>query len=117
MLTPGQTHETQAFAELIEGVGAGTRCLLGDRGYDVAPVREPLLLRGILPVIPAKRGRKEPAAHDAALYRQRNRIERLVGRLKQWRAIATRYDKTACSFLSFVHLASTRLWLQFVHAA
>jgi transposase len=91
--------------------------LVGDRGYDADKLRADLLTRGILPVIPAKRGRREPAAHDATIYRLRNRIERLIGRLKQNRRIATRYDKTAENYLAFVYLAASRVWLRFVHTA
>jgi transposase len=86
-------------------------------GYDADWVRQELLLRGILPVIPPNPVRKAPAPLDRELYRLRNRVERLVNRLKQCRAIATRYDKTAESFLAFVHLAGARLWLRFVHTA
>ena len=115
VLTPGETHETRAFADLVEGLAAGTRCLLGDMGYDADWTRQELLLRGVLPVIPANPVRKEPVPLDRELYRLRNRVERLVNRLKQFRAVATRYDKTAESFLAFVHLAAARLWLRFVH--
>jgi transposase len=117
VLTPGEAHETRAFADLVEDLAAGTRCLLGDMGYDADWVREELLVRGILPVIPPNPVRKEPAPLDRELYRLRNRVERLVGRLKQFRAVATRYDKTAESFLAFVQLAAARLWLRFVHTA
>ncbi|HEX6013400.1 MAG TPA: IS5 family transposase [Geminicoccaceae bacterium] len=117
VLTPGEAHETRAFADLVEDLAAGTRCLLGDKGHDADWTREESLLRGILPVIPPNQVRKEPAPVDRELYRLRNRVERLVGRLKQFRAVATRYDKTAESFLAFVQLAAARLWLRFVHAA
>ena len=117
VLTPGQTHEARAFADLVEGMAPGVRCLIGDAGYDADRVREALLVRGILPVIPANPVRKEPAPLDRELYRLRNRGERLVNRLKQFRAVATRYDKTAESYLAFVHLAAARLWLRFVHTA
>ena len=63
------------------------------------------------------RARGAPAPLDRELYRLRNRVERLVNRLKQFRAVATRYDKTAESCLAFVHLAASRLWLRFVHTA
>jgi transposase len=68
-------------------------------------------------VIPAKRGRRHPALHDRDKYRLRNRIERLFSKLKNWRRIATRYDKTKESYLGFVSLASINLWLPFVHVA
>lgn len=64
-------------------------------------------------MIPPNPVRKEPAPLDRELYRLRNRVERLVNKLKQYRAVATRYDKTAESFLAFVHLAAARLWLRF----
>jgi transposase len=117
VLTPGQAHETRAFGDLVENLAAGTRCLVGDMGYDADWVREELLLRGILPVIPPNPVRKEAPSLDRELYRLRNRVERLVSRLKQFRAVATRYDKTAESFLAFVQLAAARLWLRFVHTA
>ncbi len=84
-------------------------------GYDANWVREELLLRGVLPVIPANPVRNEPVALDRELYRLRNRVERLVNKLKQYRAVATRHDKTAESHLAFVQLAASRLWLRFVH--
>ena len=95
----------------------GTRCLIGDMGYDANRVREELLVCGVLPVIPSNPVRKEPLPLDRALYRLRNRVERLVSRLKQFRAVATRYEKTAESYLAFVQLAAIRLWLRFVHTA
>ena len=117
VLTPGQTHEARAFDALVEGLAPGTRCLIGDAGYDAGWIRQELLLRGVLPVIPPNPVRKEPAPLDRELYRLRNRVERLVNRLKQFRAVATRYDKTAESYLAFVHLAAARVWLRFVHTA
>jgi transposase len=86
-------------------------------GYDADWLRQELLLRGILPVIPPNSVRQEPVPLDRELYRLRNGIERLVNRLKQFRAVATRYDKMAESFLAFVHLAAARVWLRFVHTA
>jgi transposase len=117
VLTPGEAHETRAVADLVEGLAAGTRCLIGDMGYDADWIRQELLLRGTLPVIPPNPVRQEPIPLDRELYRLRNRVERLVNRLKQFRAVATRYDKTAESFLAFVQLAAARIWLRFVHTA
>jgi transposase len=86
-------------------------------GYDADWLRQESLLRGILPVIPPNPVRQEPVPLDRELYRLRNGVERLVNRLKQFRAVATRYDKTAESFLAFIHLAAARVWLRFVHTA
>jgi transposase len=117
VLAPGQAHETRAFGDLVEDLAAGTRCLVGDMGYDADRVREELLLRGVLPVIPPNPVRKEAPSLDRELYRLRDRVERLVSRLKQFRAVATRYDRTAEGFLAFVQWAAARLWLRFVHTA
>jgi transposase len=93
------------------------KALLADKGYDGDAVRENLLMRGILPIIPPKSNRREPIPCDFRRYRDRNRIERMFGHLKQFRRIATRYDKTALSFASFLNLAAIRKWLpDFVNA-
>jgi transposase len=91
--------------------------LVGDAGCDADSARERLLGRGVLPVIAPNPVRKEPPPLRRDLYRLRNRVERSVGRPKQFRAVATRYDKTAESFLAFVHLACTRVRLRYVHTA
>lgn len=91
---------------------ATPKALLADTGYDGDDFRESLLLRGILPIIPPRSNRKAPEHPDYRRYRDRNRIERMFNRLKQARRIATRYDKTALSFASFLHLAAVRLWLK-----
>jgi transposase len=87
------------------------RFLLADRGYDSDDFRQELLLRGILPIIPPRSNRVEPIDCDFRRYKERNRIERMFNRLKQFRRIATRYDKTALSFLGFLFLAAAKLWL------
>ena len=68
-------------------------------------------MRGILPVIPPKANRKEPVPCDFRRYRDRNRIERMFNKLKKFRRIAMRYDKTAVSYLGFLCLAAAKLWL------
>ncbi len=91
---------------------ATPRALLADKGYDGDRFRESLLLHGILPIIPPRSNRKVPEHPDYRRYKDRNRIERMFNKLKQSRRIATRYDKTALSFASFINLASIRLWLK-----
>ncbi len=94
------------------------KALLPDKGYDGDRFRESLLMRGMLPIIPPRSNRKVPEHPDYCSYRDRNRIERMVGRLKQQRRIATRYDKTILSFESFLNLATARLWLKsYINAA
>ena len=90
--------------------------LLADKGYDADAIREDLASAEVEAVIPAKANRRNPAPHDRVKYRLRNRIERLFNKLKNWRRVATRYDKTADSCIGFVSLASALLWIPFVHA-
>lgn len=85
--------------------------MLADKGYDSDDVRANLLLKGIVPVIPPKANRKEQIACDFRAYKDRNRVERMFNKLKQFRRIATRYDKTALSFLGFLALAAAKLWV------
>ena len=89
--------------------------MLADKGYDSDAIRADLKARGIRLVIPLRANRKATVRWDKRLYRQRNRIERMIGHLKFNRAIATRYDKLAESFLGMLHLAAIKYWLKFVH--
>ena len=91
--------------------------LLADKGYDADAIRQDLADAEVEAVIPAKANRRNPLPHDREKYRWRNLIERLFNKLKNWRRVATRYDKTAESYLGFVTLASVKLWLPFVHDA
>ncbi len=91
---------------------ANPKRMLADKGYDGDDVRSSLLIKGILPVIPPRANRKDPAACDFHAYKDRNCIERMFNKLKQSRRIATRYDKTALSFLSFLNIAASRIWVK-----
>ncbi len=92
--------------------------MLADKGFDSDDVRSALLMKGIGPVIPPKTNRKDPPACDFKAYKDRNRIERMFGKLKQFRRIATRYDKTKLSYAGFLALAAAHIWLPaFVNAA
>ena len=86
--------------------------LLADRGYDADWFRNALKERDIQPCIPSRRNRKTPIPHDAILYRKRHKIENMFGRLKDWRRIATRYDRCPELFLSAIALAAiVMFWL------
>ena len=80
--------------------------LIADRGYDSAWFREELEARGIEPCIPSSRSRKTPFNYDKALYRHRHKVENLFAKLKDWRRIATRYDKLAANYMAGVFLAA-----------
>lgn len=109
MLTPGQAADiTQAETLLAE---LEPQAVLADKGYDCDALVATLEERGIAPVIPSKANRKMPRKTDFALYRERNLVERFFGKIKQYRGIATRYDKLAETFLAGVLLVSVLIWL------
>ncbi|MEO0707976.1 MAG: IS5 family transposase [Cyanobacteria bacterium J06649_5] len=109
-LSPGQAHDLEGADVLLAELEAGA--LLADKAYDaVERVREVLLRQQIVPVIPSKASRKVAIDHDKDLYKVRHLIENFFAKLKQYRAIATRYDKTAVNFLGAVHLAAAVIWL------
>lgn len=110
LLTPGQAAEIKSASVLLEGVRA--KGAIADRAYDANPLRTLLAAMGMEAVIPSKRNRKVPIAHDAMLYRTRNRIERCFNKLKHFRRIATRFDRRDVYFLGFLQLACTLLWLR-----
>lgn len=86
------------------------KVMIADKGYDSDHIRDTIEARGTTPVIPGRSNRKEEIEIDGFAYRLRNRIERCINRLKCSRRFATRYDKTAASFLGFTHLIAARLW-------
>jgi transposase len=91
--------------------------LLADKAYDTDVIRADLKERGIRPVIPPKSNRTKTIHYNRKLYRERNCIERTLSHLKINRAIATRYDQLADSFLGMLFIASARYWIKFVASA
>ncbi|MDH5553366.1 MAG: transposase [Nitrosomonas sp.] len=88
------------------------QAVLADKGYDVDYIVGAAECMGALAVIPPKSSRIVQCEYDRDLYKERNLIERMFGKLKQFRRIATRYDKTKISFMVFIYLASIILWLK-----
>jgi len=106
LLTPGQAR-ADAFLPQMQG-----DALLADKAFDADQrVIQPLLNAGKTPVIPSMPGRKQPRPYDRDLFGARHLIENFFCRLKQFRAIATRYDKRAVNFLAGVYAASIFIWL------
>ena len=109
-LTGGQVHDiTQADTLLAQ---VEPEALLGDKGYDADPFIESLTARAIQVVIPPKSNRTVHRACDFALYCERNIVERFFNTIKHFRAIATRYEKTARNFLAGLHLVCALAWLK-----
>jgi transposase len=121
VVTEGQRHDSPVFEELMEKgklkrPGAGRPRLrpgrlTADRSYSNHRIRGWLASRKVRAVIPQGRHEKRKRHFDGELYKERNRVERLVARLKQFRRIATRYEKTAESYLAMLTLAASLLWL------
>ena len=104
VLLPGQRHDTIGVPPLIEGVAFGA--LLGDKAFDMDWLRADLDARGAAAVIPPKANRKTQINLDRDMYRWRHLIENTFAKLKEFRAVATRYDKTDTSYAASVHLAA-----------
>jgi transposase len=113
ILSAGQAHDCTTAAELL--ADRPTAGVIADKAYDTNELRQFIDEAGAEAVIPSKRNRKVHIPHDKIAYRLRNRIERFFNKLKNARRVATRYDKTADSFLAFVQLASIKIWLRFVN--
>ncbi|HMK90449.1 MAG TPA: IS5 family transposase [Methylocystis sp.] len=109
-LTPGQAHDLVGADELLPFLEA--KVLIADKAYDADErVIEPLRAAGKEPVIPPRSNRRQPRLYDKDLYKARSLVEIFFCSLKQFRAIATRYDKTARNFLAAIFLASAAIWL------
>lgn len=105
MLTAGNVSDVKTAPALLAQRGQA-RYVVADKGCDANPLRRLLRADGVVPVIPARHNRKRIIHHDARRYRDRHLIENAFCRLKDFRRIATRYDKLALNFLSGVALAT-----------
>jgi transposase len=110
-LAPGQAHELPQAVPLLDALPGVPRWVVADRGYTSHRFREHLWSIGARPAIPPQR-HEAPVLCPSWIYHNRNRVERLWARLKEWRAIATRYEKTATSFLGVLCLAAAMDWLR-----
>lgn len=103
-LTPGQRSDLTAAGALLCGEAPGA--VIADKGYDADWLIERIDSLKADVVIPSKRNRRVQREIDLNLYADRNKIERLFNRLKHYRRVATRYEKTARNYLAFIHVAS-----------
>ncbi len=109
-LTAGQTSDYEGYDLLHDEDLPPAKVLLADKGYDADRIRDHAEANGTVPVIPFRSNRIEQPPIDGFIYTLRNLIERCFNKLKNSRRVATRYDKTALSFLGFINIASIRLW-------
>jgi len=121
VLTPGQRHEAMGFVPLMEcGAVKRPRCgrpkrrpgrVVGDKAYSSGKIRQYLRRHGIRITIPRKQNEQRTGPFDHEIYRHRERVERLINRLKQYRRVATRYEKRAENYRAVWVIAATLLWL------
>jgi transposase len=111
-ITPGQTSDHLGFDLVMDDNLPEPCVLLADRGHDSDNVRKAMEARNVVPVIPMRKSHKLRVAVDRTLYRLRNLVARCFNKLKNAHRVATRYDKTAESFLGFIDIKSIRLWLR-----
>ena len=119
LLTPGQQHEIRVAEQLMEqgairkGIGRPRirpKCIVGDKGYTSAKFRKYLRKRGIRSTIARRSNEKWCGHFNKELYRHRNKVERLIGRIKEFRRIATRYEKRALNYAAMLTIAAIFLW-------
>lgn len=109
MLTPGNVHDGKVAEACLTPLPP-TAHLVADKGYDSQKLRDWLQNRDTEPVIPPRSNRKVQYAYDKVIYRQRNVIERMFCRLKDWRRLATRFDRNITNFMAAVTLAAAVIW-------
>ena len=115
LISPGNDHDAVCAEALLEGLEKGA-VVIADKGYDVDSVRSCIREQGAVPNIPNRSNRKTKFRWTKAIYRERNHVERFFNKLKQFRRIATRYEKLGANFFAFLKLASVRIWLRSIES-
>jgi transposase len=111
VITEGQVHDMKEAATLAEISDADV--FLGDKGYDSEALREMLLKKGVLPVIPRKKNSSKPnPSFDEELYKARHTIENLFAKMKEFRGFATRYDKLKRNYAAVVAIVCSEIWFR-----
>ena len=110
MLLPGQRHDSIGVDTLLDEVTI--KAMIADKAFDTNAIREKLDQKGAFAVIPSKADRKSPIPHDADMYRWRHLVENYFAKIKEFRRIATRYDKTDTSFEAMIHIVATVIELR-----
>ena len=111
-LSPGQMNDAPMAEFLLNDLPAGAE-VIADKGYDADWIRELIEDQNCTPHIPPRANRYDEITYSKAKYKKRNLIERCFNKLKQFRHVATRYDRHASAYLAFAKLAAVRLWLRF----
>ena len=109
-LTAGQNHDITQADQLIDGMDS--EYVIADKGYDSDEFRETIANSGSVAVIPSRSNRKEPHTYDKYLYRERHLVECLIGKMKHYRRIFSRFDKLADRYMSFLQFVGSMIWLK-----
>ena len=115
MITPGQAHDLNGAEPLLANLTSRT-IVIADKAYDADRLRVHIKARGAIANIPNMIRRKKRFRWTKALYRERNNVERFFNKLKQFRRIATRYDKLGATFMAFIQLAAVRISLRLIES-
>jgi transposase len=115
LISPGNDHDVTCAAALLKGLDRRA-VVIADKGYDADSVRSCIRDQGAIPNIPNRSNRKKKFRWKKAIYRQRNHVERFFNKLKQFRRIATRYDKLGATFFAFIQLAAIRISLRSIES-
>ena len=110
LVTPGQAHDVTQGPALIEGYQS--QYVIADKAYDAQAFIDTIAARGATAVIPPKANRRCPRDYDRAMYRERHLVECLINKLKHYRRVFSRFEKTDHSFLGFLRFVATLIWLR-----
>ena len=111
-VTAGQVSDYRGYDAVMDDDLPQPKELMADKGYDSDHIREDVEQQGGTPIIPFRKNRQEVEPIDDFLYALRNLVERCINKLKNARRVATRYNKTATSYLGFIEVVSARLWFR-----
>jgi len=111
LITPGQESDFTQAPELLKNI-TGSLYALGDKGYDSAQVREQIRQQNCIPVIPSKSNSKSPADYDRNIYKERHVIECFFSKIKYFRRVFSRFDKSMRNFASFLAFVGSCIWLR-----
>lgn len=115
LISPGEVHDIACAEALLDGLEQRA-VVIADKGYDADRVRIRIRAQGAIPNIPNRSNRNKRFRWKKAIYRERNHVERFFNKLKQFRRIATRYDKLGGAFFAFITLAAVRIWLRSIES-
>jgi transposase len=110
LFSPGQKSDVEYAPELIEGLNGSN--VLGDKGYDSNELREMVNQQKCTPVIPGRSNRKEPIEYDKDTYKERHLVECFIGKIKHFRRVFSRFDKSLRNYASFVCFVGALIWLR-----